>query len=485
MIHLDKEADTPLADQIVMQVAGLIKEGQMPSGTRLPSIRKMAGELLVSSATVVAAYDRLVARGLVESRASSGFFVAPQPAGAERTQLIAQRIKYDAISTLKQVMQKQDGIIPVSGGFLPESWLEDTLSSRRLASLARQGKRAFVSSGCAEGYAPLRNQLSIKLAMMGIPTHEDRILMTFGVTHACELICRALLSPGDAVVVDEPGYYGLYAQLDAHGARLLPVPRKPDGPDVQALAEICARFRPKLYFTQTLMNNPTGTSTSVSNAAEILRIAERHDMLVVEDDIYGDLHPGGNAVRLAQLDRLQRVIFTSSFTKLLSPNIRVGYLTAAPQLVESFLAQKLLSVLTTSEFDERLVYAILADGGYRKHVERLRNRLAQQKPALTRGLTDAGLTPLPQDHASVFVWAALPQGIQPEVLVQDAAEHGFMLIPGSLFFVNVPETQWMRFNMGWANDKRLFQYLAQRLPVLQKAADPEFHRPAQTRRVTS
>jgi DNA-binding transcriptional MocR family regulator len=483
MIHLDRDAQTALADQIVMQLAGLIQKGHMPSGTRLPSIRKMAGELLVSSATVVVAYDRLIARGLVESRASSGFFVAPQSAGAVRSPLIAQAPKYDAVSTLKQVMNRQDGVTPVSGGFLPESWLEDTLSSRRLASIARQGKRAFVSSGCAEGYAPLRNQLAVKLAMMGIPTHEDQILMTFGVTHACELICRALLSPGDAVVVDEPGYYGLYAQLGAHGARLLPVPRRSDGPDVDVLAEVCARFRPKLYFTQTLMNNPTGTSTGVPKAAEILRIAERHDMLVIEDDIYGDLHPGNGAVRLAQLNRLQRVIFTSSFTKLLSPNIRVGYLTATPQLVESFLAQKLLSVFTTSEFDERVVHAILADGGYRKHVERLKNRLAQQKPAIVKGLTEAGLTPLPQDHASVFVWATLPQGIQPEVLVQDAAEHGFMLIPGSLFFVNAPESPWMRFNMGWANDKRLFQYFGQRLPILQQLGTTDFQRTIRKGRV--
>ena len=171
MIHLDKGAETPLADQIVMHLAGLIQNGSMPSGTRLPSIRKLAGELLVSSATVVAAYDRLIARGLVESRASSGFFVAPQTPGAVRSPLIAQRAKYDAVSTLKQVMKRQDGVIPASGGFLPETWLEDTLSSRRLASVARQGKRAFVTPGTAEGYAPLRNQLAVKLAMMGVPTH--------------------------------------------------------------------------------------------------------------------------------------------------------------------------------------------------------------------------------------------------------------------------------------------------------------------------
>lgn len=466
MIHLDKDAETPLVDQVVMQLAGLIQDGHMPSGTRLPSIRRLAGELLVSSATVVAAYDRLIARGLVESRASSGFFVAPQSLGAVRNPLTPQRPQYDAVSTLRQVLARQEGVTPASGGFLPETWLEDTLSTRLLASIARQTKRSFVTTGTAEGYAPLRSQLATKMTTMGIPAHADQILTTFGVTHAFDLICRALVTPGDAVVVEEPSYYGLYAQLSAHGARLLPVPRRADGVDVEGLAEVAARFRPKLYFTQTLMHNPTGTSTGAATAAAILQVAERHDMLVVEDDIYGDLFPGTNAVRLAQLDRLQRVVFTSSFTKLLSPNIRVGYMAAAPQLIESFLAQKLLSVFTTSEFDERLVYTVLAEGGYRKHVERLKIRLAHQKPALVNGLANAGLRPLHQDHASVFVWAKLPEGVQSEVLVQDAAQHGFMLIPGSLFFVNTPQSPWLRFNMAYANDRRLFQYFSERLPAL-------------------
>jgi DNA-binding transcriptional MocR family regulator len=353
MIHLDKGVETPLADQIVMQLAGLIQNGHMPSGTRLPSIRKMAGELLVSSATVVAAYDRLIARGLVESRASSGFFVSPQSLGAVRSQVIPQRPKFDAVSMLRQVLQKQEGMLPVCGGFFPENWLEETLSSRLLASLARQGKRAYVSTGSAEGYAPLRSQLAVKLATMGVPAHADQILLTFGVSQAFDLICRALITPGDTVAVEEPGYYALYALLLSHGARLLPVPRKSDGPDTSVLAEVCSRFRPKIFFTQTLMHNPTGTSTGASTAAEILRVADRHDMLIVEDDIYVDLFPGHNAVRLAQLNRLERVIFTSSFSKLLSPNIRVGYAAAAPQLIESFLEHKVLSVMATSEFDER------------------------------------------------------------------------------------------------------------------------------------
>lgn len=469
MIHLDKDAETPLADQIVMQLASLIRAGGMPSGARLPSIRKLAGTLEVSSATVVAAYDRLIARGLIESRASSGFFVAPRHPGPVARQLGVQPERYDAVSMIRRLLDPREGMLHVGSGFLPQAWLEDTLSTRLLARVARKGKRAFVNPGSAEGYAPLRAQLAVKLNMAGIPAHADQILMTFGVSQAMDLIMRALVSPGDAVVVEEPGFFGLVAQLRAHGARLIPVPRRDYGPDPAAFAEICANFRPKLFFTQTLMHNPTGSATEVACAAQILGIAARHDVLIVEDDIYGDLFAGNHAVHMAQLDRLQRVIFTSSFSKVLSPNVRVGYIAAPQALYESFLEQKVLSVMTTSEFDERLIYEMLTDGGYRKHVERLKIRLAQAKPAVVRGLAQAGLKVLEQDYAGVFVWAELPEGIHTETLVRDASEHGFVLAPGAIFFLDCEHSSWMRFNAGFANDARLLEYLKNSISALTRS----------------
>ena len=466
MIHLDRDAETPFTDQIVMQIASLVRNGHLPSGTRLPSIRKMAGTLTVSSATVVAAYDRLIARGLIESRASSGFFVAPRHPGLSTQTREAAPERYDALSMIRRLLQPQDGMFHAGSGFLPEAWLEDTLSTRLLARVARKGKRAFVNPGTAEGYAPLRAQLAVKLGMAGIPAHADQILMTFGVSQAFDLIARALISPGDTVVVEEPGFFGLVAQLRAHGARILTVPRHDTGPDPAAFEELCANFRPKLFFTQTLMHNPTGTTTEPACASEILHIAARHNVLIVEDDIYGDLFPGGHTVHLAQLDKLQRLIFVSSFSKVLSPNVRVGYIAAPQALYESFLEQKLLSVMTTSEFDERLIYEMLTDGGYRKHIERVKQRLARNMPAVVHGLTAAGLTTLEQDYAGVFVWAKLPEGIHTETLVRDAAEHKFLLTPGALFFLDCEHSPWLRFNAASANDVRLFDYLGGSISAL-------------------
>lgn len=469
MITLDRANTISLTDQIVQQLAGLIQSGQLPGGSRLPSIRKLAATLSVSSATVVAAYDRLTARGLIASRAASGFFVEVRGASAAAPHALpSRRDNIDGIWLMRRMLDARPGMLPVGNGFMPEAWLEDTISARLLARIARQGRRSYTTPGSAEGYAPLRQQLALKCHQAGIPAHPEQILTTFGVTQAFDIILRALLSPGDTVALEEPCYFGLTAQLQAYGVRMIPIPRRHDGPDLQVLEDACLHFRPRLFFTQTLMHNPTGTNTEVGVAARLVQLAERHNLLLVEDDVHGDFHPHSNPVRLAQLDKLQRVIFVSSFSKTLSPNIRVGYIAAPVALYEAFLEHKLLSVLTSSELDELLVHEVLVEGNYRKHVERVRQRLARQWPGLVRGLQASGLTVVGGEHAGVFAWCRLPEGIDEEVLVRDAAENGIQLAPGRVFHLN-PAPPHLRFSTAMANDARLFDYLRSRLPLLRRS----------------
>ena len=470
MIHLDRATTTPLTDQIVQQMAGLIQSGQMPAGSRLPSIRKLAATLSVSSATVVSAYDRLTARGLIASRAASGFFVEHRGGGQTAPHALpSRRDNIDGIWLMRRMLDADPAMLQAGNGFMPEAWLEDTISARLLARIARQGRHAYVTPGSAEGYAPLRQQLALKCKQAGIPAHPEQILTTFGATQAFDIILRALLTPGDTVAVEEPCYFGLTAQLQAHGVRMIPIPRRHDGPDLEVLEEACLHFRPRLFFTQTLMQNPTGTSTEVGVAARLVQLAERHNLLLVEDDVHGDFHAQANPVRLAQIDKLQRVILVGSFSKTLSPNIRVGYIAAPVALYETFLEHKLLSVLTSSELDEVLVHEVLAEGNYRKHIERVRQRLARQWPGLVRNLQEAGLSVVGGEQVGVFVWCRLPEGVDEEVLVRDAAENGIQLAPGRVFHLN-PSLPHLRFSTPMANDARLFAYLKARLPLLREGA---------------
>ncbi len=467
MIYLDRDAPVSLVEQMVSQMAGLIQNGQLPPGSRLPSIRKLASQAEVSTATVVSAYDRLTARGLIESKAASGYFVSSRRLQEQRPALpIPQRSELDAVWLMQKLLQRHENITAVGSGFMPEHWLEDMLSSRFLAQFARKEKRSYAAPGAAEGYPPLRSQLSLKLGRAGIPAAPEQILLTFGATQALDLISRALLSPGDTVAVEEPAYFGLHAQLRAQGIKLVGVPRLENGPDLKVLEEVCTAWRPRLFFTQTLLHNPTGGSTDAGTAFRLLELARRHNLLIVEDDVFGDLHPSPNPLRLAQADQLERVILVGSFSKVLSPAIRVGFIAAAPELLQLFTEHKILSVLTASELDERLVCDLLSSGHFHKHLERLRARLSHNRAQVVQGLTRAGLDPVQRFNGDLFVWARLPEGIDMRALVEDAQENGFLLTPGDVFFLRHAPEPWLRFNAAAANDGRLFDYLARCLEKL-------------------
>jgi len=467
MIYLDRDASVPLTEQITTQLAGLVSNGQLPPGSRLPSIRKLAATSGVSIATVVGAYDRLVARGLIESRAASGYFVSHRRPEERRLPLpIPQRSELDAVWLMRQLLQRNDKVQAVGGGFMPEHWLEDMLSARFLARFARSGKKSYALPGAAEGYPPLRSQIALKLGLAGVQVAPEQILMTFGATQGIDLICRGLLNPGDTVAVEEPTYFGLYAQLRAQGMKLVAVPRLDSGPDLKVLDEVCAAYRPRVFFTQTLLHNPTGGSTSPATAFGLLEIARRHGVLIVEDDVFGDFHPSPNPLRLAQVDGLKQVIYLGSFSKVLSPSIRVGFLAAAPELMEVFIEHKLLSVFSTSELDERLVFELLSNGNFHKHMDRIRTRLSHNRAQAVQGLSRAGLEPVLAAEGNLFIWARLPEEVEVRPLLEDAVENGFMLMPGDPFFLrNAPEP-WLRFNAAVANDARLFDYLGQRLQQL-------------------
>ena len=190
----------------------------------------------------------------------------------------------------------------------------------------------------------------------------------------------ARCSPGDVVVVENPGYYNLFNLLKFHGVKMLGVPRTRHGPDTAALEAILLAHKPKFLFTNSMYHNPTGTSLSPSVAHRVLQLAEQHDFHIVEDDIYADFQ-NGPSTRLATLDSLRRVIYLASFSKTLSCSLRVGYLIAGPELIRRLADVKMYTSIGSQRFAECVVSTMLANGSYRKLVQRLRQRLTRQMAA--------------------------------------------------------------------------------------------------------
>lgn len=465
MLHITlcPDSATPLTDQIVTAIRTRIDDRILRAGARLPPIRQFAETHGISRFTVVEAYDRLVALGHLQSRRGSGFYVAnrPTPARAAHAGEAIERA-IDAAWLMREMAVDQPGRIFAGAGSLPAAWLDEAGLLRGLRALSRRTDVRPVSYGSAQGYAPLRGLLQNRLAEIGIQAAPDQIVLSYGVHQSLDMICRYFLKPGDSVLVDDPGYWNLFGNLRLYGVALLGVPRGVDGPDPRALEDILAHHQPKLFFTHSVLHNPTSCNLSPANAFRILQLAEKHDFMVVEDDIYGDLAPDA-ATRLASLDQLERVIYTSGYSKTISGNLRVGFLACRPDLAHILTDVKIVSMMSSAELSEQLVHQLLTDGHYRKLLERLRGRLIDATGRSLRMLERIGLKPEPEPKGGPFVWARVPDLADTAELARRAARDNILLAPGNVFRPQNQPSGYLRFNVGFCDDPRLERFLAQAL----------------------
>lgn len=461
MIELARSSPVPLGEQIVDRLARLIESRQLAEGMRLPSVRQLARKLKVGVFTVVTAYDRLVARGLIEARQGSGFFVAPRPNLPAPVEIEQAGAPDTVLGLAQQALEVDRLAVPAGSGFLPPAWLADAVTPAILARVARHAAGLFRPSP-PQGEAGLREQLADRLRHKGIQAASGQILVTFGASQAFDLLARALLVPGDAVLVEDPGYFVLFAQLARHGLKLLPVPRLVDGPDLDAVETLCRLHRPRLMFTQTLLHNPTGSNTSPAKCHRLLGLAEKHGFLIVEDDVYGDFAPD-QALRLAQIDEFQSVIHVGGFSKALGPGLRVGFVAAAPAIIRQLMEQKILSVLSGALLPELVVAEVLRSGRFRRHAEQLRRRLAKAQGLARKALTAAGITFDEQAGAGLFLWGRVPDRTDVGALVRSAREQGILLAAGRLFSPGGGCATHLRFNVVHAADPTLSAFLRPRL----------------------
>jgi DNA-binding transcriptional MocR family regulator len=464
MFELSRQSAVPLVDQIAERLTGLVQHGQLAPGARLPSIRKLARLVGASPFTVVDAYDRLVARGLIESRAGRGFFVMHrQPAAplvAIETALPDS--SSDALALARQCMMSE--CIPAGSGFLPENWLLEAAPAGVLTRLAR-GRRPQSWLPCPpQGLPDLREQLAARLSQHGIAVSAPNIMTTFGASHAFDLLARILLSPGDAVLVEDPGYFVLFEQLRSHHVRLIPIPRRADGPDLEVLEAACRTHHPRAFFTQTLLHNPTGSSAEPANCHRVLSLAEQFGLAVIEDDVYGDLY-AGPGVRLAQIDGLRHVVYVGSYTKLIGPALRVGFIAADAALVTQLVECKVLSVLSGSALLEAFVSEVLDSGRYKRHVDQVRARLARMRRDARRALESAGIEFDTPGGEGIFLWGRVPDHVAVDELVRCAREKSILLAKGSLFSPSHSCAQWLRFNAAHSAAAPLVRFLSDAMRV--------------------
>ena len=452
--------------QVMHVIRDRIERRTLTPGARLPSVRAMAETIGFSKSTVVEAYDRLAADGTIRSRPGSGFYVASPlaPLALDRLGSAVER-EVDPLWMLRQSLANQSSseggkrLMP-GCGWLPDDWLAGDAIRKGLRAAAR-GTHDGALTGYAspQGSLPLRALLARRLAAQGIDAAPDQILLTDSSTHSLDLVCRFLLEPGDTVLVDDPCYFNFLALLRAHRVKVVGVPMTPTGPDVAAFAAALAEHRPRFYLTNSAVHNPTGATLAAATARKLLKLAEAHDLVVVEDDIFADFEHT-IAPRLAAFDGLDRVIRIGSFSKSLSAAVRCGHIVVRPDWIEALADLRIATSMSGNPLSAALLHGVLTDGSYRRHVETVRARLARAMARTVKRLRAVGIEPWIEPDAGIFLWARLPAGMDGVALARAGLAEGIVLAPGNVFSTSGAWSSYVRFNVSMCDDEALFAFLA-------------------------
>lgn len=455
-----------LVEQVTQWASMRIDERVFHAGMRMPSIRQLALDKRISRFTVVEAYERLVAQGYLESRRGSGFYVkARSTLQPEHAPVVAPVKSIDVTWLLRSMFHSAESGKAPGMGFLPNEWLDGELIANALRALGRQNGNLFLTSGTPQGFLPLRQQLQLRLSELEIGAAPEQIVLTSGITQGLDLIARLYVQPGDTVLVVDPAWFVMFGRFASQGAQVVGVPQQSDGPDLVALERIVQAARPRLLVLNSVLHNPTGICLSAAKAFRLLQLAEQYDFLIVEDDVYCDLCPSNiPATRLASLDQLRRVIYLGSFSKTLAANLRVGFIACHLELAKALTDGKLLVGLATPEINERVLYKVLTEGHYRKHVERVRGRLDRARDTTRRQLENLGLRLFSPQSSGMYLWA--DTGKDSNSIATAGHESGYLFAPGSLFSPSQMPSGWMRFNVANSSDPGMLRFLAEQLERL-------------------
>ncbi len=446
-----------LMDAIRTRIAGRA----LATGDRLPSVRAFAETMGVSPSTVVEAYDRLAAEGVIKARRGSGFYVT----GANMPPLSVGEIgprrdrAVDPFWVSRQSLDADATMAMPGCGWLPADWMPNAALRRGLRELARSNSSLLCDYGSTRGSLKLRRLLLGRFADEGIEAGANQLLLTGSGTQAIDLICRYLLHPGDTVLIDDPGYFNFQALLRAHRVEIVGIPHTQSGPDIAAFEAALHAYRPRLYITNAALHNPTGATMSPRTAHRLLSAAAAHDLVIVEDDILVEFEPSPSP-RLAVLDGLDRVIRIGSFSKTLSASARCGYIAARADWIDGLIdLQVATSFGGPSPMATELLADVLAGGSYRKHIAELRQRLARSRDQAAQRLAPLGIVPWTMPRGGFYLWCRLPEGLDSADIARRCMDAGVILAPGNVFSISQSAAPFVRFNVAQMEGDRVYEAL--------------------------
>jgi DNA-binding transcriptional MocR family regulator len=460
LVTLDSTLRKPLYVQIRDQIRERIVNGGLKPGDRLEPSREFAHQLGVHRTTVGNAYAELESEGLIHGTVGRGTFVTPlgetlrAPRGPARRPLqelfwesfFPEELRDDSLGRL-MASAGEDGVISFAAAHGAEELTSPDLVRRATDAVLRREGGRMMQYGSTGGYQPLKVYLQTRLRRDGIPVELDEILVTHGCQQSIDLVRRALVSTGETVVCENPTYTGLWNVFDSPGIRLVGVPVTPEGMDLDALESVLEQTRVKLIFCSPTFQNPTGFTMPLGARQRLLELAQRFQVPIVEDDVYGALRFRGRQIPpLKALDRAGLVIYLNSFSKVGFPGLRVGWLVASRPVIERLQWAKQRADLHTNVLGQAVVQELGSRGWLDKWIRKsckvyahkqevLRHTLERHFPPEARPVyPDGGMS----------VWVEMPAFLDAAELLVKARERHVLFAPARYFYFQNPRRNALR-----------------------------------------
>lgn len=452
--QIDREGHRPLYQQIIDGLQAQIRDGKLPEGTKLPTVRALAEELGVTRLTVHNAYRQLKRDGWIESTVGRGTFVRASPQPKTLASIAHDEISPDQM--IRQVWDVETSVgvrnfayaHPDSSHFpLDDFW-------RSLATLRSTPSKLF-QYACTQGEPELRIELTQLAEARGIGVTADDLIVTGGVTQGLSLATRTLTEPGDLIAVEQPTYLGALQIAEAQDLRTAGVPMDDEGPRLDVLERLIAQRRPRLFYTVPSFHNPTGRNASPARRRELLDLAERHQLLIVEDDVYGRLsYDNEPPPPLKRDDPGELIVYLDGFSKTLMPGLRVGYAIAPTLIREQLLKAKRADDLCGPSMTQHALAEFLRQGHYDAHLKRILPVYEARRDALLRALRRE----MPDDvrwtepDGGLCCWVTVPGRPHIQGLYRKALDRGLVFTPGNVFLADPDADGHLRLCFGQSDE---------------------------------
>jgi 2-aminoadipate transaminase len=438
---LEKRDDTrPLYVQLKEALTGAIGSGVLPTGTRLPSERELARELGLSRTTVVTAYRELESLGLVRSHVGRGTFVCavPEPGDAPfawRGKVSWRVENLGGKLSLRHLMNgnQDDQFISFAAGEPAFECFPLEEYRRVITQTLKQHARLALGLAPTEGQPVLRRAVARRFGTM-----PERVLILSGSQQGIDLIARCLIDHSDTIIIDRPGYVGAIQTFRAAGANIVgwDVVRA----DLDELEDLIVRHRPKLIYTDPTFQNPTGRTMALKERQDLLKLAARYRIPIIEDDPWRETYlDSPPPLPLYQLDVHNIVIHLGTFSKVLAPGLRLGWLAASEYIIDQLASIKQHENLFNEGLSQIAIAEFLQSGLFDSHLENLRREHAKKRDALRRAAAEhlpERACVLNNPRGGLHFWCQLMKGMDARRLLDAAVRKGVAFAPGELFYAD-------------------------------------------------